>query len=233
MTVYGLAEYAPTRTYEGANPPEAKREYTALILTFNKRMSNRWQLQGSVLYSAFKGNCDPGYSATEGESGMFDNPNAMINSYGRIAFDRPWQVKLMGSIILPYDIIFTGYFQHRSGSAWGRTLSRVYFPSSIDTQDSYASSIWAEPDGTRRNPPYTMFDMRLEKTFNISDFGKLGFIIDVFNLFGRSGYNVTGNPNPYIWPYRDPPEIDLSSTYGDLTSAYGVRSIRFGVRFTF
>jgi hypothetical protein len=233
MTVYGLADYAPTRTYEGANPPEAKREYTALILTFNKRMSNRWQLQGSVLYSSFKGNCDPGYSATEGESGMFDNPNVMINSWGRVAFDRPWQVKLMGSVILPYDIILTGYFQHRSGSAWGRTLGRVYFPSSIDTQDSYASSIWAEPDGTRRNPPYTMFDMRLEKTFNISDFGKLGLICDIFNLFGRSGYNINGNPAPYIWPYRDPPEIDLSSTYGELTSAYGVRSIRFGVRFTF
>ncbi len=233
MTVYGLADYAPTRTYEGANPPEAKREYTALILTFNKRMSNRWQLQGSVLYSAFKGNCDPGYSATEGESTMFDNPNTLINSYGRVAFDRPWQVKLMGSIILPYDIILTGYFQHRSGSAWARTLARVYFADEIDTQDSYASDIYTETNGTRRNPPYTMFDMRLEKTFNISDFGKLGLIMDIFNLFGRSGYNITGNPYPYIYPSEDPPEIDLSSTYGDLTSAYGVRSIRFGVRFTF
>jgi hypothetical protein len=75
--------------------------------------------------------------------------------------------------------------------------------------------------------------MRLEKSFNIGDFGKLGFIMDVFNLFGRSGYNINQDPNPYIWPYRDPPEIDLSSTYGLLTSAYGVRSIRFGVRFTF
>jgi hypothetical protein len=233
MTVYGLADYALTRTYEGANPPEAKREYTALILTFNKRMSNRWQLQGSILYSAFKGNTDPGYSATEGESTMFDNPNTLINSWGRVSFDRPWQVKLMGSIILPYDIILTGYFQHRSGSAWGRTLARVYFPSEIDTQDSYASDIWAEPDGTRRNPPYTMFDMRLEKTFNISDFGKLGLILDAFNLFGRSGYNISQNLYPYLYPYRDPPELNPSSTYGTLTSAYGVRSIRFGIRFTF
>jgi hypothetical protein len=232
MTVYGLADYAPTRAYEGSNPPEAKREYTALILTFDKRMSNRWQLQGSILYSAFKGNADPGYSATEGESSMFDNPNVMINSYGRMDFDRPWQVKLMGSIILPYDIIITGYFQHRSGSPWAYSISRVYFPPEIDTQDSYVG-VWAETVGTRRNPPYTMFDMRLEKSFNISEFGRLGLIVDVFNLFGRSGYNINQNPNPYIWPYRDPPEYDLSSTYGDLTSAFGVRSVRFGVRFNF
>ncbi len=232
MTVYGLADYAPTRAYEGSNPPEAKREYTALVLTFDKRMSSGWQLQGSILYSAFKGNAAPTYGSTEGESSLFDNPNTMINSYGRVAFDRPWQVKLMASILLPYDIIFTGYFQHRSGSAWRRTLSRVYFPSSIPTQDSYAS-VAAETNGTRRNPPYTMFDMRVEKSFALGDFGKLGLIMDVFNLFGRSGYNISQNPNPYIWPSRDPPEIDYDSDYGMLTSAYGVRSIRFGVRFTF
>ena len=232
MTVYGLADYAPTRAYEGANPPEAKREYTAFVLTFDKRMTNRWQLQGSILYSAFKGNADPGYSATEGESGMFDNPNVMINSYGRVAFDRPLQVKLMGSVMLPYDIILTGYFQHRSGSAWRRTISRVYFPSSIDTQDSYAS-VAAETSGTRRNPPYTMFDMRLEKSFTLGEYGRLGLIADVFNLFGRSGYNISQNPNPYLYPYRDPPEYRLDTDYGLLTSAYGVRSIRLGVRFSF
>lgn len=232
MTVYGLADYAPTRTYQGVNPPEAKREYTALVMTFNKRMSNGWQMQGSVLYSAFKGNSDPGYSATEGESGMFDNPNVMINSYGRLPFDRPLQVKLMGSVMLPYDFVLTGYFQYRSGSAWARTISRVYFPSSIDTQDSYAS-VAAEKTGERRNPPYTMLDVRLEKSFNISTFGKFSLFLDAFNVGGRAGFNVSQNPNPYIWPYRNPPEIELDSDYGMVTSAYGVSSVRFGMRFTF
>jgi hypothetical protein len=232
MTAYGLADYAPTRAYEGANPPEAERNYRALILTFDKRMSNRWQLNGSILYSAFKGNAAPTYGATEGESGLFDNPNVMINSFGRLAFDRPLQVKVIGSVILPYDIILTGYFQHRSGSAWRRTISRVYFPSSIDTQDSYAS-VAPETTGTRRNPPYTMLDMRVEKIFTFGEIGKLSLFIDVFNLGGRSGVNVSQNPNPYIWPYRDPPEIELDTDYGDITSVYGTRSIRFGMRFTF
>jgi hypothetical protein len=68
MTVYALADYAPTRTYHGINPSDAKRTYMALIMTFDKRMSNGWQLQGSILYSAFKGNASPEYGATEGES---------------------------------------------------------------------------------------------------------------------------------------------------------------------
>jgi len=230
MTVYGLADYAPTRTYHGVNPPEAKREYTALVMTFDKRMSNRWQLQGSILYSAFKGNCDPGYSATEGESTMFDNPNVVINSYGRMAFDRPLQIKLMGSVMLPFDIVLTGYFQHRSGSAWRRTISRVYFPSSIDTQDSYVG-VAAETYGTRRNPPYTMLDMRLEKSFTFGERGKLSLYIDAFNLMGRSGYNISQNPNPYIWP--DQERIELDTDYGLVTSCYGTRSFRFGAKFAF
>lgn len=232
MTVYGLADYAPTKTYHGVNPPEAKRTYTAVVLTFDKRMSGGWQLQGSLMYSAFRGNADPGYSATEGESAMFDNPSRMINSYGPTSFDRPLQIKLMGTVILPLDIIFTGYFQARSGSPWRRTIERVYFPGTIDTQESY---VWvaAEKNGSRRDPPYTMLDIRVEKSFTIGDFGKLSLYLDAFNLGGRSGYNINANPYPRLWPYRDPPRYQVSSTYGDVTSAYGVRSVRFGMKFSF
>jgi len=233
ITVYGLAEYAPTRAYHGVNPSDAKREYIAGILTFDKRMSNKWQLKGSILYSAFKGNHDPGYSATEGESGMFDNPNTMINSYGRVVFDHPLQIKIMGTYILPYDFILTAYLQHRSGSPWARSLDRVYFPSGFESQDSYASSINTELDGSRRNRPYTMLDLRLEKSFTYGEYGKLSFYLDAFNVGGRSGIQVNRNPNARLYDYRDPPEYRLGSTYGQITGAYGVRSVRFGVRFTF
>ncbi len=232
MTVYGLADYAPTRAYEGANPPEAKRTYTAVVLTFDKRMSNRWGLQGSILYSAFRGNAAPTYGATEGESSLFDNPNVMINSYGPTTFDRPFQLKLMGSVILPLDIVFTGYFQARSGSPWRRTIDRVYFPGTIDTQDTYIG-VAAEKNGSRRNPPYTMLDIRVEKSFAIGDLGKLSLYMDAFNLGGRSGYNINGNPYPRLRPYRDPPEYSEGSTYRDITSCYGVRSFRFGAKFSF
>jgi len=233
MTVYALADYAPTRTYHGMNPPEAKRTYTAVVLTFDKRMSNRWQLQGSILYSAFKGNALPTYSDTEGESSLFDNPNVMINSYGRVSYDRPLQIKLMGTVMLPLDIILTAYFQHRSGSAWRRTISRVYFPDEIAdiSHDTYVG-VAAETRGTRRNPPYTMLDMRLEKFFTIGDFGKLSFYVDAFNLGGRSGYNISQNPNPYL--FEDSPDsYEIDSDYADITSIYGVRSFRIGAKFSF
>lgn len=232
LTVYGLRDDRPAAEWEGTNPPEAKRTYTALILTFDKRMSNRWQLKGSLLYSAFRGNASPEYGPTEGESSLFDNPNVMVNSYGRVAFDRPFQFKIMGSYILPYDIVVSGYFQARSGSAWGRTFSRVYFPKSMDVQQSYVG-VLAETRGTRRRASYANLDLRVEKGFAIGDYGELRLYVDIFNVGGRSGINTNENPALWYRGDRTPVEWYADSGYGEITSIYGVRSVHFGLKLSF
>lgn len=232
LTVYGLRDDRPVPTWGGINPEEAERKYWAAILTFDKRMSNRWQLKGSIMYSSFKGNTSAAYGATEGGSTMFDDPNEMINSYGRLSFDRPLQIRIMGSFILPYQIIFSAYFQHRDGSAWTRTFDRVYFPSSLDVQASY-TNVNAEERGSRRNKPYTNFDLRLEKVFDLSNYGRVNLFLDIFNVGGRSGVNIYENPDGRLWYYRDPPEYTLDTLYGTPSSVYGVRSFRLGVRYSF
>ncbi len=232
LTVYGLREDRPVPSWYGFNPPEAKRTYWAAILTFEKRMTNKWQLKGSVLYSRFKGNADPGYSATEGQSGAFDDPNDMTYAYGSVAFDRPFQLKIMGSYILPYDFIVSAYFQARSGTGWGRTYDRVYFPDDAPTQASY-TYVRAEPDGTRWNPSYANLDLRIEKEFKFGKNYRFNLYADIFNVAGRSGYNINQNPYARLYFFDDPPEYRLSTTYSDITSIYGVRSFRLGARFSF
>jgi hypothetical protein len=232
LTIYGLRDDRPVPKWRGENPPEAKRTYWATILTFEKRMSNNWQFQGSILYSSFRGNTDPGYSATEGQSSMFDSPNTLTNAYGSVAFDRPFQLKLMGTYIFPYDIILSAYIQARSGSAWRRTFSRIYFPKSMDVQASYVS-VPAETNGSRRNATYTNIDLRVEKAFSISDFGKVNVYVDIFNIAGRSGININQNPSGWLRYDRDPVEYYFDTNYGLITSVYGVRSVRIGARFSF
>jgi len=234
MTVYGLRADRPVPTWKGTNPPEAKRRYWAVILTFDKRMSNRWQLNGSVLYSSFKGNAAPTYGATEGESSMFDDPNTLINAYGSTDFDRPLQIRIMGTYILPHDFIISAYLQYRSGSPWNRTIARVYFPADFaaKVQQSYVS-VNAEPPGTRRGAPYTNLDMRVEKSFKIGDLGKIGVYLDIFNVAGRSGISVNQNPDPYLRFDKTPWAYEISTVYGLVTSCYGVRSFRLGMRFSF
>jgi len=233
IRVYGLRADRPVPTFHGVNPPEAKRRYWATILTFDKRMSNRWQLQGSILYSSFKGNCDPGYSATEGESSAFDNPNRLIYAWGSTDYDRPLQIKIMGTYIFPYNIILSAYFQYMDGTPWARTFRRIYFPTGFGAQATYIGDIYTEPNGSRRNPPYTNVDMRLEKEFKIRGTFKINIYADVINAFCRSTVNINQNPYADLYSYATPPYQTLYSTYKQITSVTGVRSLRLGFRASF
>jgi len=232
LTVYGLREDRPVPEKFGTNPPEAKRQYYAGIFTLSKRMSNRWQFEGSILYSSFKGNVAALYTETEGESSAFDTPNAQINSYGRLYFDRPWQIKLMASAVLPFDFILSAYFQHLSGSNWTRTLERVYLPPDLGVQQSF---VWvrAEERGANRIQSYTNLDLRLEKSFRLGENTRLNLLVDVFNLLGQNGINEYENPNGQLWYYSDPPVYQTDPLYGTVSNVYGVRSFRLGVRFSF
>jgi len=233
LTVYGLHEDAQAPTYIGTTPPETKREYIAGVLTFDKRMSNGWQFRGSIIYSAFKGNTEPTYGWTEGENTFLDDPNTLINAYGRMAYDHPLQIKLMGTVMLPLDFVITTYFQHRSGSPWSRDLQVVYLPSGAPTQWDEAEDINAEPRGARRNPTRTTLDMRVEKSFSFGKYGKLSLYADIFNVGARRTLSVNRNPDAELDFFADPPTYEPDPNYGDINSLGGVRHIRVGFRWSF
>jgi len=233
LTAYGLRADRPVPTWIGMNPPGAERKYWALALTFDKRMSKNWQLKGSILYGSFKGNVEATYGPTEGESAIFNNPNTLINAYGPLFFDRPLQVKLMGTYIFPWDIVISAYVQHYSGIPWGRTISRVYFPADFPAVQQTYVSLNAEAPGSQRRVPYTNFDLRLEKGFPLKGRAKLDFYVDIFNVAGRSGVTVDNDPSPRLRFDQTTSGYEASSTYGDVLSVYGVRSFRIGVRWSF
>lgn len=233
LTAYGLRADRPVPTWMGTNPPEAERKYWAAALTFDKRLSHRWQLKGSILYSSFKGNAEATYVPTEGMSPMFNDPNSLINAFGSLFFDRPLQIKVMGSYMLPYGFAASVYLQHYSGIPWARTISRVYFPADFENVQQTYVSLNAEAPGSERRESYTNLDLRVEKRFTIKGAGNLDLYIDVFNVGGRSGVVVDNDPAARLRFDRSPPVYEASPTYGDVLSVYGVRSFRFGVRWSF
>jgi len=233
LTAYGLRADRPVPTWMGINPLEAERKYWAVALTLDKRMSNKWQLKGSILYSSFKGNTEATYIPTEGKSPMFNDPNTLTNAYGSLFFDRPLQIKVMGTYLLPYDFVISAYLRHYSGIPWGRTISRVYFPADFpDVQQTYVT-LSAEAPGSQRRVSYTNLDLRVEKGFTIKGGGKFDLFLDIFNVGGRSGVIVDNDPAARLRFDQTPPVYEVSSTYGDVLSVYGVRSFRIGVRWSF
>jgi len=238
---YARLANAPDLHYYSTNVEGAYRKYWALQLLINKRMSNRWQLLGSLTWSKAWGNIGGDYGTSWGASSTFNNPNSFLYDSGRLNYDRPINIKLQSTVILPLDIILSGYFNHTSGEPWRRTIT-VYIP---DDTTMYweagetISGIPTELNGTRRNAPVTTLDLRIEKRFPIGDFGTIGGYVDIINALGRSGLNIASNPGGYV-DYRgdrsDPawePTFTRFGTFGNITGAYGNRVFKVSLRFTF
>jgi hypothetical protein len=225
---------APDIHYYFTNVQNSSRKYWALQFIFNKRMSNNWQMLASYVYSKAYGNIGGNYNASYGASGGFDTPNAFVFNGGRLDYDRPHNIKIQSTVILPYEFIVSGYFNHYSGSPWQRSIT-VYVPDSPThkwTGDLYGVN--TELNGTRRNAPATTLDMRVEKRFRIGETFSIGAYIDIINLMARSGFNITGNPGGYVHQ-EDPnnPYFERFGTYGNITGAYGQRVYKISLRFTF
>jgi len=231
LTVYMLRSDAPTNLIQTSNISDATRKYWGLNLIFNKRMTNGWMFNGSVAYSKAYGTYEHGYLNYSG-SQVFWDPNTDIYRDGRLEYDRPLIAKLMSTVELPMDFIFSAYFRYYSGSRFTRQVT-VYFPSSIGgyTPRSSSVTIFAEPKRTREYIPETFLDLRLEKTLKINRLN-VGIWIDVMNLFGHYyfQYGQQRLCGGYIYANGT---FARYPRYGLPDAVFGTRELIFGTRIQF
>jgi hypothetical protein len=235
MTVYGLRADRPAPVWVAANPPEAVRKYWSADLTVDKRMSNNWALRGSVVFSSYRGTADFAAPGRMNRTYQYNDPNALINTDGPLAFDRPLQVRISGTYLLPFEIAFSAFYQYSSGVPWARTLSRVYFPAGymgFGTRDPYVS-VYTEPWGSERSPAYSNLDLHLEKSFILKNKARLSLIADVFNAGGRNAMALDEDPAGTIDMRKTPATYAPSLSYGRLVNLYGVRQFRIGAKLGF
>jgi hypothetical protein len=202
---------------------EVYRQYHGIEVLFNKRFSDRWQLLASYVWGKGTGTIDTGFGDDVGWGGSTYDPNFWINRDGTVTGVPTHMVKLQGSYILPLDVHFNFYFQYRSGNAYTR---RARF-----RLDQGRRTIYTEEAGSRRYPDRTNLDLRLEKTFTFKEKYRLGFMIDIFNVFNVDTITSWGTRTDYDW-YEDLSEYAASDGH----QVYGLvapRAIRLGVRFFF
>ena len=231
LTAWGLREDAPDQLVFQTNVDVLKRKYRGVEIVFNKRMSNNWMLNGSIVVSKQEGNIGASTKAAEGHSGLAMDPNVLFNAYGRLEYDRPLIIKLMGTVILPYRISLSTYYRYFSGSSNTRDLT-VYFP---DTVQGYTlrrpdTDLRADPRGTSyRGPDSHIVDLRAEKKFNLA-FGTLGLYIDVFNALGSRMFSVNDDPGGYI---NTDGSFERYANYGQITGFSGMREVNLTLKFDF
>ena len=167
------------QVYNQTNPADSfylttnldnRTTYRALILAFRKRLSNNWQVDGSLTLA----------KTLQFPKGYWDR-NDLINMYDVPgSFDRGWQFKISGTYIFPYGFMLSAYFAHEQGRPFNRIVAVPL--------DQGRRNIAAEERGSQRYPNPTFLDLRLEKEFRLWKQTRLKFLIDIWNVF-NSDYN--------------------------------------------
>jgi hypothetical protein len=221
-------------------PYNAFRKYSGVEFVFNKRLSNRWQLLLSYVYSKCTGTIDNDWAADVGWTGFgglqTNDPNYWINVQGHSTYDPQHMLKAQGTYMLPYGINFSAYFRLISGDTYTRQL-RVKL-------DQGRITLLTEPRGSGRYPTIKDLDLRLEKTFTFQKKYRLGLMIDVFNVFNVNTINWWGTRIDNDWGPIGYPGLDGIHGTADDVPAPGPdghdilglvdpRAVRVGVRFFF
>jgi len=164
--------------------------YVAYDIRATKRMSNKWQMIGSWEWDkvnlAPPNVTDPNVLVWGGTGGS--NPNTKAH-YTTNVF------KLLGSYDLPKGIGFSSTFESQKGAQYNRTVQFSGAAGNILTAAGAVRTtnlaqgtltIAAEPSGTYFNPRVNLLNLRLDKTFNITENQSLTGMFDLFNVFNSN-----------------------------------------------
>jgi hypothetical protein len=166
--------------------PKAVRDYDSVEAIFNRRLSNRWALRMSYLWSRLNGNYSGLTQADEpGRSDpnvgrLFDWPGIMFDQTGNATFgplptDRPHQFKTQAIYQFGFNLTAGVNAYVASGVPVSREASFVV------GHNYPVQYLGRGSDG--RTPTMTQFDLNLIQDIKIGGDKKLQLMVNVLNLF--------------------------------------------------
>jgi outer membrane receptor protein involved in Fe transport len=203
--------------YELTNRDYMKTDTHAFTAELRKRMSRGWQLTAAYTYLNSKGilpstrlGLTSAQRATARFSDFGQNPNDLVNAYGKLLGDRPHTFKTQLVVQLPHQFQVSANYLFQSGRAWARRariaeFDNLGFPSAPEINIE-------ERDGNRRVPNQSVVDARLEKAFSLAKNAKLRLFVDALNLFNTDAsqgvlsrivdVDTFGVPSDFLLPRR-------------------------------
>lgn len=228
---YGRYEYYP---YEyRTNYKNAYDRFLCAQLVLEKRLSNKWMMMGSFSWSDWKrfyegeflGILDPdnlAYDYGLSNQVYFDGgvvaPESSGSGLQDIFVNSRWQAKLSGLYQLPYGVNLSGVFIAREGYI-KPTHVLVLMPG-IGQEKLFGSDAGGGKFGDERLPTFYNLNLRMEKMFQLGDFGRVTFAVDAFNIF-NSAVSL-----------RKESRLDADEFDQDLR-ILNPRIFRFGIKFNF
>jgi carboxypeptidase family protein len=182
ITVYTLDSSLVTKRDRAiTNVDGLESNYNGVQFSFNKRMSNRWQLLGGVTIQKHQGFANDGtFTNPASTTDDLNNPNYTLNRPGSSIFTEiPWTVTLSGSYLLPYEILCSGKYTARDGDPLNRTLT-------ITGLSQGSETVWVQARGVDRTETVNKFlDVRFAKRFRMPGV-QIEPSVDIFNLLNAN-----------------------------------------------
>jgi hypothetical protein len=221
--------------------PAMTRDYKALELTFEKRMSNNWQLMGSYRYATLKGNYEGLFRRDNGQSdpnitslGDFAqchaNPDGSCTpsnfiGYTFAAGPLPNQQKHVVKLYATYQFNFGlnagGGVNYNTGNPRQEMGAIAYY-------GSY-ERLLTPRGGLGNSPSITTVDIHADYNLKLGA-GKMIFGMDVFNLFNaQNALNYDDGSQQDNLTWTPPPNPD----YKLITEYQLPRAVRFLVKYQF
>jgi len=232
-------ERASTKySYYSNMPNDRKQVYYGLDIIINKRLSNRWMLNGSFTYQMQKN--------YYGKKGYLGPTNiwayegkiygiSMGGGSGKVSmpmFSR-WLLKLSGLYQLPYEFNISFTLNGREGAFVGESFTIA--DTSLPNPASYSAGIECVAyDNRSRLPDMWVLNLRLEKAITVGPRGqKVYFAADVFNALNRHTLNRQYAISYGTYYVNTGQYTPPSPTSGKPNEILNPRVVRFGVRFQF
>ena len=166
--------------------PKAVRDYDALEVTLDRRLSGRWAARAAYTWSRLSGNysglalSDEDGRVAPNVGGVFDDPIGSFDErgqpvYGVLATDRPHQVKVQGLYIWPFGTSVGGAWYGATGIP--RTREAAY---NLGIPVMYRGR---KSDG--RLPFVSRLDLHVRHDLRLRSSFRLGFSANVTNVFNQ------------------------------------------------
>jgi hypothetical protein len=195
------------------------QQYKAIELSLTKRMSNRWQMQGSYVWSRLDGDQVLDYT----------NPNNQLPfiGQGKGANDQTHAFKLLGSYQAPLGITLGANYQALSGLPIDRTLTVGLSQGS--------ASVRVDPLGTYRADFLNLLSVRADKSFRLGGGHRVSFVAELHNLINTSaGQSNYGSLTKGFTSPADFAANQLGTSYfGRVQEIVAPRLLKIGFKFDF
>ncbi|HEX3701864.1 MAG TPA: hypothetical protein VHU82_00945, partial [Vicinamibacterales bacterium] len=215
----GKDAFLHTNCGNNSNGVSCTQVYKALELSVTKRMSNKWQMQGSYVWSKMFGDRVLDYT----------NPNDLVDSMrnGYDANDQTHAFKLLGSYQAPFGVTLGANYQALTGLPIDRTLS---------VANTQGTTSWlVDERGVFRASFLNLLSVRADKTFTINGSRRFSVIAEVHNLInsaaGQSSYGSVTRGNASQAAF-DAARATVSY-FGRVQEIVAPRLLKLGFKFSF